>query len=122
LSRHMELLQQSMDHLWLGPEEARISQQILIPPAHKGWQETQRLLMSACQLELTLTPSSDKKLFVPNDIRLSVMEQLWDDTEGADIVSFTDLELNMSMKEAKAKWDSDTFRRWKRERKKLGIK
>jgi MoxR-like ATPase len=122
LSRHMELLQQSMDHLWLGPEEARISQQMLIPPTEKIWRETHRLLINAYQLELTLTPSSDAKLLLPNDIRLSVMEQLWEDVDGADDILFTDLELNMSMKEAKAKWSSYTFRRWKRERKKLGIK
>jgi hypothetical protein len=49
-------------------------------------------------------------------VRLSVLELLWD--EGAQEITFTSEEMKMGMKEAKAKYDLDTFRMWKRARKK----
>jgi hypothetical protein len=56
-------------------------------------------------LKTTLCASS-----IPDDIRLSVIENLWND-ENSDI-SFTDEELDIGMKEAKSKYDTDTFRKW----------
>ena len=35
-----------------------------------------------------------------------------------EILSFSEVELDMSMKDAKAKYDGETFRAWKRARKK----
>jgi hypothetical protein len=59
-----------------------------------------------------LSDSSD----ISNEIRLSVIETLWEDGVGTG-VSFTDDEMDLSMREAKAKYDIDTFRAWKRARK-----
>jgi MoxR-like ATPase len=113
LARHMELLQRSMDHLWLDADEARAAQQILFPKADAFLLEVDRALADATALELSL---SDAASSPSNDVRLSVLELLWD--EGAQEITFTSEEMKMGMKEAKAKYDLDTFRMWKRARKK----
>jgi MoxR-like ATPase len=129
LARHIELLRRSMDHLWHGPDEALASQQLLILPAEKALSETERLLSNACGLELSLMPDDSivktgvSTSLLSHDIRLSVIEQLWDDDDMVgEMLKFTENELNISMRETKAKYDVDTFRKWKRERKKAGIK
>ena len=53
----------------------------------------------------------------PDDVRLAVIEGLWEE-DGEEESPFGAEELALSMKEAKAKYDTDTFRRWKRARKK----
>jgi MoxR-like ATPase len=112
LARHQELLRRSMDHLWLDPDEARAAQQLLLPLAEETAREIDRTLVDARMLELALSESS-----FPNDIRLSVVDLLWEDgLEG--LPRFNEAELNMGMKEAKAKFEVDTFRAWKRARKK----
>jgi MoxR-like ATPase len=113
LARHMELLQRSMDHLWLDPDEARAAQQILFPKAEAFSLEVDRALADACALELALGDSSSSP---SNDLRVSVLELLWD--EGAPERTFTSEEMNMGMREAKSIYDLDTFRMWKRARKK----
>jgi hypothetical protein len=129
LARHIELLRRSMDHLWHGPDEALASQQLLILPAEKALCETDRLLSNAHGLEISLMPDDSivntgvSTSLLSHDIRLSVIEQLWDDDDMVgEMLKFTENELNISMREAKAKYDVDTFRKWKRERKKAGIK
>lgn len=112
LDRHMELLRQSLDHLWINPDEARAAQQQLLPKAKIISLETNKALADALSLERALSDSSD----VSNEIRLSVIETLWEDGVGTG-VSFTDDEMDLSMREAKAKYDIDTFRAWKRARK-----
>lgn len=114
LARHMELLRRSMDHLWLDPDEARAVQQQLLPIAEAVSTEVSRTLEDACALDAALR---DDLTSPGNDVRLSVIEMLWDDFEVLD-VSFTENQLSIGMKEAKAKYDADTFRKWKRERKK----
>jgi hypothetical protein len=111
LTRHMELMSRSTDHLWLERDEALSIQQLLLPKAKIVSNEVNRALADARALEETLSASS-----VPDDLRLSVIEMLWGD-EMPDM-SFTDDELSIGMKEAKAKYDTETFRKWKRARKK----
>lgn len=118
LARHIELLRRSMDHLWLDPDEARAAQQLLIPKAEVALRESKLVLSNARSLELALKFGSSPS----DEARLSVIEQLWDDEDTLVPVKFSEDELNISMKDAKAKYDADTFRRWKRERKKAGIK
>jgi hypothetical protein len=113
LARHMELLGRSNDHLWLDPDEAQAAQQLLLPRAKAVSGEVDRALSDACALEMSLSevPSAPS-----NDLRLSVIERLWDEESSSD-VEFTDEELNIGMKEAKGKFDLETFRKWKRARK-----
>lgn len=120
LERHIELLRRSMDHLWLDPNEARALQQLLIPKAETAVQQMNRVRFSARSLELALSVGSSTAS-TSNEARLAVMERLWDDEGVLLEVSFADEELNLSMKEAKAKYDGDTYRKWKRARKKAGI-
>ena len=125
LLRHIELLRRSRSYLWLDPDETLSLEQQMIPVAERAWNGIFRTLRNASALEVVLTSGSDTETSVSNDIRLSVMEQLWGDEDFVTetMVNFTDTELNMSMKEAKSKYtDGDMFRRWKRERKKAGIK
>jgi len=113
LDRHMELLRRSMDHLWLNPDEARAAQQQLLPKAETISFEINRALTDALALTQTLSDSTA----ISNDARVSVIDSLWED--GADItISFTEEEMDLSMRDAKAKYDMDTFRAWKRARKK----
>ena len=111
LARHMELSSRSTDHLWLERDEALSIRQLLLPKAKIVSNEVNQALADARALERTLGASS-----VPDDLRLSVIEMLWGD-EMPDM-SFTDDELSIGMKEAKAKYDTETFRKWKRARKK----
>jgi MoxR-like ATPase len=119
LARHIELLRRSMDHLWLDPDEARAAQQLLIPKAEVALRETNLVLGNARSLYLALNVGSSAS---PSDeVRLPVIEQLWDDENTLGGIVFTEVELSISMKEAKAKYDGDIFRRWKKERRKAGF-
>ena len=60
---------------------------------------------------------SDDTSAPPNELRLDVIESLWNDDTDTER-PFTDDELEISVREAKAKYDLETFRRWKRAKKK----
>jgi MoxR-like ATPase len=115
LARHTELLRRSMDHLWLCQDESLSVQQLLLPQAEAASMQLFRALADSRALELVL---SDGPLSPPNDLRLSVIESLGSDDVAGEIISFTEEELNIGMKEAKIKYDPETFRKWKRARKK----
>ena len=51
-----------------------------------------------------------------NELRLSVIQDLWKEGYTSEI-TFTDEEMNIGMKEAKNKYDLETFRKWKRAKK-----
>jgi MoxR-like ATPase len=108
LARHLELLRQ--DFLWIDPEELLSMRQQLLPRAESLSAELKTAFIDARSLELSLSESDGAP---SKELRLSVIEQLWEGWE----VSFTDDELNIGMKEAKAKYDLETFRKWKRTRK-----
>ena len=116
--RHIELLRRSDDFLWLDPDEAQASRQLLSPRADEFLQETNRALRHARSLVVILR--EDPALLPSNSLRLSAIEQLWDSDAGENDITFTEEELNIGMKEAKARLDAETFRKWKRARKKAG--
>ena len=114
IARHTELLHRAMQHIWLDPDEARAAQQLLLPKAQAVAEGVSEALADARALSLCLDGAHDAA--PGNDIRLSVLEMLWE--EEVQEVQFTEEDLKMGMKEAKAKYDADTFRSWKRARKK----
>jgi len=115
IMRHEHLLSEALDgHLWLSPEVCRSAYQLWSPTAESALLGTKEVLSNALSLKLALSPNTE---VVPeNDIRLQVITDLWEDAEPVQ-VSFSENELQMGMKEAKVKYDSDTFRAWKRARK-----
>ena len=117
LERHSELLRRSIDHLWLDPEEARAAQQLLLPKAEVALMEVKNVLAQARMLELVL--GYDFANYLSNDLRQAAIERLWEDNDPAIERSFTEYELNLTMKDAKAKYDLNDFRAWKRARKKM---
>ena len=66
---------------------------------------------------MTLICSIDSESSFSDNVRLSVIDQLWEAGYAPEVV-FSDMEMGMSMKEAKAKYDLETFRKWKRAKKK----
>jgi MoxR-like ATPase len=116
LSRHSELLRRSSDHLWLNPDEAQAAEQLLLPRSQAFLKEVNRALEDARCLEMALSAKED----VANDVRLAVIEFLWDNQGDADL-TFSEDALSMNMRDAKAKYDAETFRKWKRARKKANI-
>ena len=116
LARHAVLLQRCTEHLWLDPDEALAAKQQLLPRAEAEADRVACALADAHALALALE-GGDVAGSPPDEYRLAVIEALWvDDGEGES--PFGAEELGLSMKEAKAKYDTDTFRRWKRARKK----
>lgn len=113
MQRHMELLRRSTAHLWLSADEGRAAQQILLPKAASFLLEIDRALVDACRLEAVLRDGN----LVENEVRVDIMEMLWNEGQETEI-DFSDDELDISMREAKAKYDIETFRKWKRARKK----
>lgn len=111
LSRHIELTNRAVDHLWLERDEALSMQQLLLPKAEIVSNDLLRALADSRALQVALNAS-----IVPDDLRLTVIEELWGDSSLE--VTFTDAELSIGMKEAKLKYDVETFRKWKRARKK----
>jgi MoxR-like ATPase len=115
LARHLELVR-SDDFTWVDPDDAKAMRQLLLPRGELVWPEVKRLAEDAWALSLAISPSFSSNL--SHDIRLDVIELLWDDDLTAGR-GFTEAELELSMKEAKAKYDLETFRRWKRAKKKV---
>ena len=115
LLRHIDMVSHLGETLWLHPEEVQSIQQYLSPRADQALTEIARSLADARALEMSLSNSSESP---DNTYRLDVIEALWDQGYSPE-VSFTDDELDMPMKEAKAKYDLETFRKWKRARKAL---
>lgn len=115
LARHIELLRTCEDNLWIDPEDAIAMKQLLLPRADILFNEVKNLSRDAHALEVTLSASSPCQ--IADDARLPVIEELWE--SGIKIEKdFSEAELSISMKEAKAKYDLETFRRWKRAKKK----
>eukprot|EP00547_Thalassionema_nitzschioides_P008787 CAMPEP_0194228370 /NCGR_PEP_ID=MMETSP0156-20130528/43337_1 /TAXON_ID=33649 /ORGANISM="Thalassionema nitzschioides, Strain L26-B" /LENGTH=1110 /DNA_ID=CAMNT_0038960881 /DNA_START=537 /DNA_END=3871 /DNA_ORIENTATION=- len=112
LARHLELLNQSVDHLWLDQDESISIQQLLLPKARLVFYELNKVLDDSIALKLALSTNSG----APSDnVRLSVLELLQTDDEPE--INFTEAELSIGMKAAKVKYDKATFRKWKKARK-----
>lgn len=114
LVRHTELLNRAPDHCWLDHDEAKAAQQLLLPKAQQAVESVTQTIMDARSLELALSCGDSP---IADDVRLSVIESLWDSDREGD-VSFSHDELEMTMKDAKQRYDADIFRAWKRARKK----
>ncbi|CAB9501051.1 ATPase RavA [Seminavis robusta] len=115
LARHAELLRRAQDHLWLDPDEATAAKQLLLPRAEAFLQANDQALEDALCLERAL--SGKDETLLTDDVRLSIIDELWND-EGEAPLSFSKEALAMTMREAKSKYDIETFRKWKRARKK----
>mmetsp|Transcript_18045 Transcript_18045/g.21572 ORF Transcript_18045/g.21572 Transcript_18045/m.21572 type:complete len:354 (-) Transcript_18045:460-1521(-) len=123
LARHMETLEQSGDHLWLDPDEAISARQLLLPRTGGFVVELRKMAVDARALDLSLSSSDnsdgdDGVVVVLNDVRISVIEQIWEDNYRSD-VNFSEDELSMGMRDAKAKYDIEMFRKWKRAKKRI---
>jgi len=115
ISRFREVLEQA-NHPFLEPDEQLSMKQLLVPRA-----ETSAIgFKTALRDALSLAEALSENGFVPTECRIHLIERLWDNDLATE-VTFSETELSMPMKEAKAKYDLETFRKWKRARKKLQI-
>lgn len=112
LERHIKLLNGLTDHLWIGRDEAYAAQQHLLPLAEEASAAVSQALTDTISLKFALS-SND----VENDLRTSVIEVLTN--QDSDDISFTEQELQMSLKEAKRQYKGDNLRKWKNARKEL---
>ena len=115
LARHMELVRRSDDSTWIEPDDASAIQQLLLPRAEMVWPQMKKVAEDATALWMAVSPRSSCSLL--NELREDVIDMLWED--GSTLArDFTEDELEISSKEAKSKYDLETFRRWKRAKKK----
>ena len=112
LARHMELVRQAEDSLWLDDDDASAMRQLLLPKAESVFSELRRAAVDALSLEVALSP-----LALSDDLRLATILALWEEGYAGEM-AFTEGEMSLTLREAKAKYDDDTFRRWKRVTKK----
>ena len=111
--RFISLLDNANTYLWLDENEMDHAKQVWIPKANSYIEEIKRTLSNA----MTLICSIDSESSFSDNVRLSIIDQLWEAGYAPEVV-FSDMEMGMSMKEAKAKYDLETFRKWKRAKKK----
>jgi MoxR-like ATPase len=110
VERHIALLENLPQHLWISQDSAYSAKQYLAPLALAAAEEVDKVLIEAASLFNTLTD------VIANDVRSPLIESLQED--GGDIESFTEDELALSLKEAKRKYDGDALRKWKSARRK----
>lgn len=110
LQRHIVLVDRLTDHLWIGHDEAIAAKQHLLPLAKAASLDAEHLLKETIALKLAL--SND---IVDNELRSSVI-QLMASNGIDDNTMFSEEELQLSLKEAKRKFDGDTLRKWKNAR------
>jgi MoxR-like ATPase len=115
LARHEGLLRTCQDSVWIDAEDATAMKQLLLPRAETLVKEVVNLSRDAHALEITLSPTFASE--IADDVRLNVIQGLWESGFKVE-KDFSEAELSISMKEAKAKYDLETFRRWKRTKKK----
>ena len=110
LERHIQLLDALPNHLWLPQDDAQSAKQHLTPLANDSLSAVSQILSDTISLKLAL--SSEE---IDNDVRVSVIETLWPVSDA----TFTEEELQMSLKEAKRQYKGDELRRWKAARKEV---
>jgi MoxR-like ATPase len=115
LARHMELVRKSEDFTWIEPDDASAVQQLLLPRAELLWPQIKKVAEDAKALEMAI--SLENSLALSDEHREDMIELLWEDGSSS-VRDFTADELQISMREAKSKYDLETFRRWKRAKKK----
>jgi MoxR-like ATPase len=114
LARHLELVK-SDDFTWVDPDDASAMRQLLLPRAELLMREVMQLSEDAQALAMAISSTTNPEA-LRDDLRIDVIEMIWDNDASAD-EEFSYDELQLSLKEAKSKYDSDTLRRWKRARK-----
>lgn len=113
ITRHIVLL--DTNHLWISHDEANTTKQYLLPLAEEASTVVKETLLETIMLKLTLSSNS-----IDNEIRSDVIEALAS-SNGSDDSSttFTDEQLQISLKEAKRQYKGDLLRQWKSERAKM---
>jgi MoxR-like ATPase len=106
LERHIQLLHSLSNHLWINRNDAQASKQYLSPVAEEATVSVRQALLDTTSLKLALTSTS-----IVNEVRSSAIEALTD--QYYIEASFTDDELQMSLKDAKRRYTGDQLRRWK---------
>jgi MoxR-like ATPase len=116
LARHIEVVRRSDDHIWLTADTAIAAQQQLIPKANQILMEMKKLHSQSTCLAYVL---SDQDTPIESSMRLSILEYMYGDIDlSSSKYQFTEDDFTIGMKEAKSRYDIETFRAWKRARKK----
>ena len=105
LERHKKLLDGLSNHLWISQDEAHAAKQHLSPLAEEASVIVNQALVDTISLKLTLSST------FCDDIRSSTIQALIN--QNIDETIFTDEELQLSLKEAKRKYQGDLLRKWK---------
>ena len=111
VQRHIDLVDCLPDHLWIDMNSSHIFNQHLAPLASAAAKEANKILMESTMLQLALTNC------IENDVRSPLIEMLMDEKDDS-MSMFTEDELEMSLKEAKRKYDGDMLQKWKSARRK----
>lgn len=117
LAHHRKCLEVAEKHLWVSHDEALAFKQLLLPKAQHTSTALAELLRRTSMLLVSLS-GENSVVPIKDEVRVTVMEQLWDDAiEPFPSIPFTTEELSMTSKEAKRRLSEDDFRRWKRGKK-----
>lgn len=106
VERHVVLVNSLEEHIWISQDSAHAAKQFLMPLALAAANSVRNACSEAITLKVYLTDQLE------NDLRSSLIEMLCNSDGDYDVL-FTEDELQMSMKEAKRKYDKVTLRRWK---------
>lgn len=117
LARHMTLIEHSAESsVWLDPGDAQAMRQLMLPKAESIMGQLRQSVLDVLALDQAIDPQE----FLDSSIMLDVIRNIWEDGLKEESY-FTEEDLSLSMREAKTKFDLDTFRRWKRIKKKTAI-
>lgn len=111
LERHRKLLDGLPDHLWTSRDEAQAAKQYLTPLADEASALVDQALVDAISLKLALSST------LSDEMRSSAVQVLTN--QNVDGTTFTDEELQLTLKEAKRKYQGAILRKWKNARKEL---
>ena len=115
LERHRKLSDNLQHHLWTSRDEAQSAKQQLLPMADKAIRDVNQALVDTISLKLALSPTT-----VSDEIRSSVIQVLTNQND--DDTTFSDEELQMSLKEAKRMYQGSILSKWKSARRDLELK
>lgn len=114
LARHTSLMHEVKDNIWLDVDDTQAVEQLLLPRAESLWADVLQTTEDAYALSASI---SQQEFSPPRAVREEVIDNLWEKRRYER--EFSEVELSIPMKEAKSKYDLDTFRRWKRAKKKM---
>jgi MoxR-like ATPase len=126
IKNHLELISPTSSHLFLTDDDFRAAGELLRPKAESLASDIEQVLLDTECVKYLLTDHPEESdlsedIKVPNEARLDVLEALFESFDySTNNNMFTYDELNMDMRDAKKKYDLETFRAWKRARKKAG--